>query len=278
MGGCKHDALDHRVFRLAFAVVQRAPVTLTLYRSGMILGTRLYYSFFPEDVADEAVFQERMDSVCHEIGDRAQQVQVRTQEAVPPHRVRPATLPAAPAPPPTPTLASATPRRSKAPSPGPAASMGPSPSMQESIVLSPPDSSALIERLLEQQKQMMIEQREYMEAKLDAKDMELHTRLEQQRAQLTLAPSKAIVSDGQLAALQTRLEGMHTSKLLSPEELHAMEDLCADFLELKAVVGVVTNDMLVSHDAVAKIVKLVGLSEHILSDATFARQARRKFT
>ena len=146
------------------------------------------------------------------------------------------------------------------------------------MVLSPADSSALIERLLEQQKQMMIEQREYMEAKLNAKDMELHTRLEQQKAQLTLAPSKAIVSDGQLAALQTRLEGMHTSKLLSPEELHAMEDLCADFLELKAVVGVVTNDMLVSHDAVAKIVKLVGLSEHILSDATFARQARRKFT
>eukprot|EP01050_Picozoa_sp_SAG11_P016870 SAG11_NODE_2357_length_3468_cov_1.841199_1_plen_331_part_10 len=37
---------------------------------GMLLGTRLYYLFAEDDVADEAVFQERMDALVREIGDR----------------------------------------------------------------------------------------------------------------------------------------------------------------------------------------------------------------
>eukprot|EP01046_Picozoa_sp_COSAG06_P006984 COSAG06_NODE_335_length_17284_cov_12.707594_6_plen_44_part_00 len=38
-----------------------------------------------------------------------------------------------------------------------------------------------------------------------------------------------------------------------------------------------TKEMAIAHEAVAKIAKLVSLSEHIESDASFARQTRRKF-
>ena len=63
------------------------------------------------------------------------------------------------------------------------------------------------------------------------------------------------------------------------QELYTCEDVCADFVELSATVagGVVTKEMAIAHEAVAKIAKLVSLSEHIESDASFARQTRRKF-
>ena len=80
-------------------------------------------------------------------------------------------------------------------------------------------AAGLVERVLEQQRQMMKEQRDYMDAKLEAKDKEMAERLEQQRAELTRPPPapEAVVADGQLAALQARLQGLHVAKLLSDE-------------------------------------------------------------
>ena len=85
-----------------------------------------------------------------------------------------------------------------------------------------------------------------------------------------LTPQGAI-SDQQLSALQQRLEGMHAAKLLSDDEMFALEDLCADYVELQSSVGVVVKEMTSLH-------KLVALSEKLAGDSAFARQARRKFT
>ena len=101
------------------------------------------------------------------------------------------------------------------------------------------------------------------------------------RAALTPAPPQEAVSAEQLAALQARLEAVHQANLLTEEELFALEDLCADYAELKTIsVGVMTKEMVLASlapEAAATLYKLVGVSEQIAGDAAFARQARRKF-
>ena len=101
------------------------------------------------------------------------------------------------------------------------------------------------------------------------------------RAELTPAPPQELISADQLALLQARLESLHAAQLLSDEEFFALEDLCADYLELQgSTVGVLSQDLVCSSAAygvAAKLAKMVVVSEGITSDAGFARQARRKF-
>ena len=89
-----------------------------------------------------------------------------------------------------------------------------------------------------------------------------------------------------MASLQARLERIHTAKLLADEELYALEDLMADFVELKMTTPgrVVTEQMIIAFSGsdhgvspASKLLKLVGLSAAMESDAAFSRQARRKF-
>ena len=96
------------------------------------------------------------------------------------------------------------------------------------------------------------------------------------RAAIQAATQQAAVSDEQLSALQARLEATHASKLLTDDEFFALEDLCADFAELHSTVGSVTKEMM-AFEPVAKLHKLVVLSEKMDSDTGFCRQARRKF-
>ena len=122
------------------------------------------------------------------------------------------------------------------------------------------ESTALVERLLAQQKDLMREQRDDMEqqraeAKADmaAKD----AKIEQQRAETKTEakaeqtelidamerqhaaelarvqkPPTAAISEEQLSNLQARLEGLHMTKLLSDDELFALEDSVADWVSL----------------------------------------------
>eukprot|EP01046_Picozoa_sp_COSAG06_P050561 COSAG06_NODE_8040_length_2291_cov_10.244982_2_plen_329_part_00 len=134
----------------------------------------------------------------------------------------------------------------------------------------------------------MERQRVETEARLDAKDVkmeqqrkEMEVKMEQQQAALTTPPPAAITDD-QLAALQARIEGLHVTKLLTDEELFALEDLIADYVELTMSMNdhVITREMIYSLPTVAaasKLDKLVGLSATMAGDAAFARQARRKF-
>ena len=55
-------------------------------------------------------------------------------------------------------------------------------------------------------------------------------------------------TDDELAALQQRATKLHAAQLLADEELYAVEDLCADYVELQASVpeGVLTKDAIYS--------------------------------
>ena len=101
------------------------------------------------------------------------------------------------------------------------------------------------------------------------------------RAELTPAPPQELISAEQLVLLQARLESLHGAQLLAEEEFFALEDLCADFLEVQASAsGVLTHELVYSNPAfgeAAKLAQLIVVSEGLASDAGFARQARRKF-
>ena len=120
---------------------------------------------------------------------------------------------------------------------------------------------------------MMAEMATLMEKQLEREDRiraEMEAKLEQMREELTPRPA---VTAQQLAALQSRLEAIHAAKLLTDDELFALEDICADFITL----GTVTAEVVATSGAAAKLVQLVRVSEGIRPDSGFARQARRKF-
>ena len=113
----------------------------------------------------------------------------------------------------------------------------------------------------------------------------METRMEEQRQQLQeqrqqieelKAPQEAI-SAQQIESLTARLEAMHAAQMLSDDELFALEDCVADFVEAKASCEVVTMETVNTVRAVGKAHKLVALSEAMPGDGMFARQLRRKF-
>ena len=127
----------------------------------------------------------------------------------------------------------------------------------------------------------MREEREHMEAKLEEQRQETEKQ-RQETAQLRLemekrlAP-KEVISAEQVDAVTARLEALHAAQLLSDEELFALEDCMADFIEAKGTVEVVTADAVNTVRAVGRVHKLISLSEGMPRDAMFARQLRRKF-
>ena len=116
---------------------------------------------------------------------------------------------------------------------------------------------------MEEQRQQMQEQRQ---------------QIEEQRQQIEelKAPQEAI-SAQQVETLTARLEAMHAAKMLSDDELFAVEDCVADFVEARASCEVVTMETVNTNRAVGKAHKLVALAEAMPGDAMFARQLRRKF-
>ena len=131
------------------------------------------------------------------------------------------------------------------------------------------DALPLMERLLEEAR---IEKAE-MRAEMEQQRAELH----KLRGELTPKPPHDAVSDEQLAALQARLLAAHGAKLLSDEEFFALEDLCADFAEVQPLAGPVTSETVRAAELADKVRRLVCVSEKMAADASFARQARRKF-
>ena len=118
----------------------------------------------------------------------------------------------------------------------------------------------VMETRMEQLRAEVKAERAEMQAKMEAK-------LEQQQ----------VITKNQLAAVQTRLEGLHTSELLSDDELGAVEDCLADFFEATAGCQHMTMEMASMNRAVRTVLKLIALSEGMTKDTMFARQVRRKF-
>jgi hypothetical protein len=73
-----------------------------------------------------------------------------------------------------------------------------------------------------------------------------------------------------VVALQARLESLHVAKILSDEELYALEDVIADDAE-----GALEDGA--PGDAKGAISRMVALSSRMAGDAAFGRQLRRKF-
>ena len=128
--------------------------------------------------------------------------------------------------------------------------------------------------------------RQEMEAKMEQQRKEMERQQAAFKAELTLQltvpPPAPAITDDQLAALQVRIEGLHVTKLLTDDELFAIEDLAADYMELTVSVtdGIITKGMIYAMPTVAaasKLDKLVNLSAAMTGDAAFARQVRRKF-
>ena len=258
---------------------------------GLLLGTRIYFRFYDAESLDVAAFEERVDGLAREIGQRGKpQQRPRIAEAVPPSAAAPAPAAAA---------SSVVPGRSRpAPAPAPAPARTPTrsssnalvaadqsftPSMQAITSSSPAapiagmgmaasagggsSSAAEIAWLLKEMRQ---------DSKLERD--ELRAEMERQRAEMEakLTPAPAI-SDGQITALQARLEALHAAGLLSEEELFELADAVADALEYKAVVTRLTKEALGGSAAAGQVLKMVVLSEGMASDALLARQLRRKF-
>jgi chromosome segregation ATPase len=123
-------------------------------------------------------------------------------------------------------------------------------------------------------KQQMQQQLAAMEMKMEQQQAE--ARAERERMEAKLAPREA-ATQAQLAALQARIESMHAAKLLSDDELCALEDLLADYFGLLACVEMVTMEMTSTSETADKVRKLVVLSEQMASDRPFARQCKRRF-
>ena len=124
------------------------------------------------------------------------------------------------------------------------------------------DESSLVQMMLEREDKL----RQEIKQQIETIRKEIKTSL----------PAQAI-SEPQLVALQARLEGLHMAKLLTDDELCLFEDMVADFVEHRSEMGIVTLQVIHKNENANKLMKLVAVSESIVADAAFARQARRKY-
>ena len=284
---------------------------------GLILGTRMWYPFYSCEDEDDAKFEKRVDPVAREIGERGKPRSV--SEGVPPpaaaararstapEPARPALAPAPePAPAPsTPKPVARTATLNSAPAPD--SSFSPSMQMSPQQLVMQPHASvgaggtfAELTLFIEKQQALWLERDEQTQEKLQRHMEQRHEVLQQQmeaqaaqakadmdklRDEMTPREQPPAVTDDDLAALQQRATKLHAAQLLSDEELYAVEDLCADYVELQASVsegGVLTKDAIysaVGHSCAAavKVHKLTQLSGKMGADAAFARQLKRKF-
>ena len=114
-------------------------------------------------------------------------------------------------------------------------------------------------------------QRQEYEAKIAAQRQEYEAKIEAQRQEYE---AKNCASNVQLERLQDRFNTLHQAKLLSDDEMFALQDKVVDFIECRMSVTVVSENV----GALAETVKkLVGVCEGVSNDTMLARQLRRKF-
>ena len=131
--------------------------------------------------------------------------------------------------------------------------------------------------LLREERETAERQRHEMETKLD----EQRTKLDEQRQEtckqqvreVQLASAMSCVSEAQLGLLQTRLDALHQAKLLSDDEIGALEDCIADYIDCRSSLSPAAAEISL---AAEKVKKMVGLSEGMGKDGMLARQLRRK--
>ena len=129
----------------------------------------------------------------------------------------------------------------------------------------------------------LAEQKAQMDAKLQQVEeqkqvMVATVEMQRQQAELQrvreLASAMSCVSQGQLELLQTRLDALHQAKLLTDDEIGALEDCMTDYIDCRSSLDPAAAEIDV---AAEKVKKMVGLSEAVGKDGMLARQLRRKF-
>lgn len=224
---------------------------------GMLLGTRLWYAFYGSVLESEGAFESKVDEFCRELGERGE------EGAKAPVRVTAAST--------TETLGPNN-RQATAAAPLPALSSAAAVTMTDSSGGGVITAQALAMVLNEAREERKLAKEEVRQARQQVKE-----EMEQ------LQP-RCLISDEQLLALQERLEVLCGAKLLTEQDLFAIEDTVADFVKLRiAVVGVITKEMVYAVGAcepwlaaAASVHKLVELSICFVSNAAFARQLKRE--
>ena len=139
------------------------------------------------------------------------------------------------------------------------------------------DDTSLMLLMLEREDKLRTEakaEKVEQEAKAKAREDELRQEMHQEMDKLREEMQPPDVADEQIAALQVRLEAIHAAKLLSDDELDALEDTLMEYVEVKASSTMTSGEM---HAAASRLSKLVAVSEAVVTDGVFARQARRRF-
>ena len=131
------------------------------------------------------------------------------------------------------------------------------------------------EAKLEAQKKEADQKMEKMqEARFKQQRQEMEKMREAASVKAEAQVAKSCVSEGQLEALQARLDALHQAKLLTDDEVFKLEDCVAEFIECRSSLTVAAAEM---SAAAEQVKKLVGLSEGVAKDGMLARQLRRRF-
>jgi len=138
------------------------------------------------------------------------------------------------------------------------------------------EMEATLESKLAEQKGQMDAKLEQLEEQKQAMLAAVETQRQQAEAQKVreLASAMSCVSEGQLELLQKRLDALHQAKLLNDDEIGALEDCVADYIDCRSSLSPAAAEIGV---AAEKVKKMVGLSEGVGKDGMLARQLRRKF-
>jgi hypothetical protein len=223
----------------------------------------MWTAFWPSAVATPAAFAQQIDLLCRELGDRGKPKRAppaltsgrhQRSEGVPP--------PSSGGKAPTALDSALTSAATEKPAANPAAADGLGAS-----------AGTVIELIMGELKEARGQMQRQSERLEDA---------------LRPAVPQPIVTPEQVEHAQSRIAALFGAELLSQDETYALEDAVADFLELNAVVGVISHEMVFANDsghggtpakrfaAAATVLAVVSLSEGIPSDSALARQLRRK--
>jgi Spy/CpxP family protein refolding chaperone len=259
----------------------------------MILGTRLWYGFFGLEKDDDAALDRQVEAMCRELGDRGTAGAQQVSESIPPHVQKPALVAASASTPPH----TQTPTPALAPTSAPAPASTPQLAAKDSATITT-SAAATAPQMMQQPRScpksarsdggggeprgsfvdiiaFMREEREHMrQIMLESEKQQQQQRQEYEREieQLKERPKPAaeVIDERQLAALQTRLQSLHEAKLLTDEELFALEDLIVDCIEVMPTASVFTP-------TVEKVARMLLVASKVGGDGMLARQLRRKF-
>jgi hypothetical protein len=239
---------------------------------GLILGTRLWHPFWGADLDDDVAFEKRVDSLAREIGDRGKPNAApaptgwsKVKDTVvdenpsaspaPAPALAPLPLPApAPAPVPEAATAAVQAKAAQKERTQALADQRGTPPLRGTAAAAADAQASGTSASFAEFASFFREERERMEVKL-----------EEQRREVLQARQR--VSDEQLQLLHDRLQRMHAEGLLGEETYYACEDLVADSVEGMATGGAAPD----------RLVRMVALSQRLATDASLARQLKRKY-